>query len=256
MPPGSLSLVDVVVLVVAGVAAGFVNTLAGAGSLVTVPALMLTGLPADVANGSNRVCVLAQSLTATAGYDRAGALDRGAVLAIGAPAVLGATAGAWGASRVPEPVLRVVLLVTMVAIGVVLAARPSVLAPPEGTTPMRIRDRPLTVVALFAAGLYGGFIQAGVGILLLAILGGLLRYDLVRANALKMIITGTFTVFALAVFVLEGKVRWLPAGVLSLGSMVGAQLGVRFAVRRGQTWVRRILLVAVVALCAAVLWRS
>jgi uncharacterized protein len=250
------SALEIVILVGTGLAAGFINTLAGAGSLLTIPALMLLGMPADVANATNRVSVLATCVSGAVGFTRAGKLERGRILPIAAPAVVGAIVGAWAASRVPEPVLRGILLVTMIAMGALLVASPRVLAPDEGTEPVDVRRRPLSLLWLFLAGLYGGFVQAGVGLLLLAILGGVLRYDLIRANALKIVITGVFTAAALIVFIVLGKILWAPGAILAASTVVGAQLGVRFALRLGQGAVRWIVLLMVAAMVLAVIVKS
>ena len=104
---------------------------------------------------------------------------------------------------------------------------------------------------LFAAGVYGGFVQAGVGFLLLAALGGIVRYDLVRANALKIVCTVGFGGVALIVFAAAGKVAWLPAAVLAAGSVVGSLAGVRFALRSPPAVLRWIVFTCVVASCVA-----
>lgn len=250
------SLLEIVILIGTGLAAGFINTLAGAGSLLTIPALMLLGMPADVANATNRVSVLATCVSGGVGFTRAGKLDLRRAAPVTAPAVVGAIVGAWAASRVPEPVLRGILLVTMIAMGALLVASPRALAPDEGTEPVDVRRRPLSLLWLFLAGLYGGFVQAGVGLLLLAILGGVLRYDLIRANALKVVITGVFTAAALVVFIALGKILWVPGAILAASTVVGAQLGVRFALRLGQGAVRWIVLVMVAAMVLAVIVKS
>jgi uncharacterized protein len=246
-----LTPLEIGILLVTGLAAGFINTLAGAGSLLSVPALMLAGLPADIANATNRISVLATSISGGVGFQQAGRLHTRAVVLITLPTLAGAAAGAFGATRLPEPILKGVLLVTMVVMGLLLALKPRALAPPDGSEPIDVRSRPSSLLWLFIAGAYGGFLQAGVGLILLAILGGALRYDLVRANALKAVITGSFTAVALTIFVLEGKVRWAHGGFLAAGTVVGAQLAVRFAVRRGEAALRKVLLVMVIALCVA-----
>ena len=250
------SALEIVILISTGLAAGFINTLAGAGSLLTIPALMLLGMPADIANATNRVSVLATCISGTIGFTRAGKLDRDRLVPITLPAVLGAIIGAWAASRVPEPALRAILLVTMVGMGILLVVSPRVLAPREGTEPVDVRKSPLSLLWLFLAGLYGGFVQAGVGLILLAILGGVLRYDLIRANALKIVITGAFTVAALVVFIALGKILWVPGAILAASTVVGAQVGVRFALRLGQGAVRWIVLVMVAAMVVAVILRG
>ena len=241
-----------VALAVVGVAAGFVNTLAGGGSLLTLPVLMLAGLPPHVANASNRVAVFLQGLAGTSAFDRAGQLDRAASLGIAAPTLLGALGGAATAAYLPGEVLKPVLLAAMIGIAVVLLVRPAILAPDPGGTARALRDVPVAMPVLVAIGFYGGFAQAGVGIFLLAAFGGLLRYDLVRANALKLLVTTAFTGLALLVFVGAGHVWWVPGLALAVGMVLGARLAVGFAITTGQETLRRfVLAVAIVSSIAA-----
>ena len=120
----------------------------------------------------------------------------------------------------------------------------------------RVDEFPLGAVGLFVAGLYGGFIQAGVGFVLLTVLGSVMRYDVLRANALKLVCTLFFGVVALAVFALAGQVAWRPAAILAVATVVGSQLGVRFALSVDKRVVRAFVLCAVVVSAAAILLRA
>lgn len=241
---------EYLVLAVAGVFAGFMNTLAGGGSLLTLPALMLIGLPADVANGTNRVAILAQTIASTGFFDREGRLDRGGLVPLLVPSLLGAAVGATVASRLPPEILRPVLLAVMSAIALVLLVAPGILAPAPDAGARR-KPGPTAFGVFFLIGMYGGFAQAGVGIFLIAGLGGLLRYDLVHANALKSAIAACFTLLALAIFLLAGQVRWVPGLALAVGMVLGARLGVLLAVRSGGAFLQRIVLLLVLVSCAA-----
>lgn len=241
------------VLVIAGLIAGFVNTMAGGGSLLTLPALMLLGLPADIANGTNRLSVLSQSLSGVLLFHKEQKLDRSAIVPVLAPTVSGSLVGAVVASRVPRNILELMLIVTMVGVALLMAFKPGVVTAAEDEEPRPVRGRALLV--LFASGLYGGFIQAGVGFVLLSVLGGQLRYDLVRANALKLACTTIFGIVGLTVFVLAGQVAWIPAALLALATVAGSQLGVRFTLRIDPRLLHRIILVCVVLCAVGVLLR-
>ena len=106
---------------------------------------------------------------------------------------------------------------------------------------------------LFLAAAYGGFVQAGVGLLLIAALAGGLRYDLVRTNALKLVCTAAFSVIALAVFVVRDQVAWIPGLILAIGTVIGAMLSVRFAIKVEQRTIKWFLLVMVLAAAAGAL---
>jgi uncharacterized membrane protein YfcA len=125
-------------------------------------------------------------------------------------------------------------------------------APPPETVPRPAGRRIGAHAALAAAGFYGGLLQVGVGFVLLAIFAGVLRLDLVRGNALKTAVVAAYSVVALAVFAATGRVAWWHGLVLASGSVVGAQAGVRFAVKRGAEVVRKVTVVAVLAVAAAV----
>lgn len=237
-------------LALTGVVAGFFNTVAGAGSLLTVPVLMLVGMPADAANATNRIGVLAQSAVGTAGFARAGMLDRAALWRSAGPAVLGGVCGAWLATLVPERILKWVLLATLLEV-LWLMARRRTATEAEQPPPSAAH----AALLLFGAGVYGGFAQAGVGLVLLAILARTLRLDLVRANALKVAIVGLFTIAAIAVFARASAIRWFEGAVLALGMVIGAAVAVRFAVKKS-AWLDRAALVAVLVAIAAVVVRE
>jgi hypothetical protein len=243
----------------AGVAAGFVNTAAGAGSLLSLRALMLLGLPADVANGTNRLPVLAQSLAAAHAFDRGGALNRRAVVRVAAPACVGALAGSVAASFTPERVMRwllIVVLLGVAVVGVLSALRKRSAAPSEDAAaaePVRLSWG--TGLWLFVAGSYGGFLQAGVGLVLIFALHEVGKMSLVRANALKVVTVALFSVVSVAVFVARGQVAYPHAIAMSVGSVAGARLGVAYAMRYARQL--QIFVVAVdIAACAALLWRE
>ena len=213
--------------------------------MLTVPALMLLGMPADYANGTNRVGVLQQSLTGIRGFHRAGKLDKGAILPVVVPTMSGAVLGALAAIWISPDTLKPVLLGTMIGMALLMLLAPNMIAPPEGTPTYSLKERPLGFLVLFGAGLYGGFVQAGVGFILIAGLALGLRYDLVRTNALKAVCTALFSVAALAVFIASDHVDWIPGIALAAAMTVGAQFGVRFALTVSQRAFKRILFVMV-----------
>lgn len=203
-----------------------------------MPALMVFGLPADIANGTNRVAILMQSLVGVAGYDKHDTLDRPAVIPILIPTIIGGIAGALAAAVIPNLFLKPILLTTILTMSVVILIRPDVIAPPAGTPTKSPRENRGAWWGLFAAGVYGGFVQAGVGFILLAALAGGLRYDLVRANALKMACALAFTVVAVVIFILFDQIWWIPGIILGLGSMLGAHLAVKIAVKASQNSIK------------------
>ena len=163
-----------------GFLAGGINTVAGGGSNLTLPVLMMLGLPAEIANGTNRVGVTLQCVVALRGFDRHKSLDRPALLPILIPNVLGGILGSLGAALLPGLYLKPLLLGTIIAMSALILIRPNTIAPPPGTVALSPKENRGAWLALFGAGIYGGFVQAGVGFILLAALAGGLRYDLLR----------------------------------------------------------------------------
>jgi uncharacterized membrane protein YfcA len=233
----------------AGFAAGYINTLAGSGSLITLPLLMFLGLPANVANGTNRVNILFQTVVGVGSFRQQGVLSlrRGLFLAV--PAVVGSLLGARIAVNLNEQMMRTTIGALMLVMVVVILVRPGRwLEGRPDAEGERLRWMELPV--FFVIGLYGGFIQAGVGIFLLAglVLGA--GFDLVRANAVKVLIVLCYTPFAMAVFLAHDQIRWGVGLLMAAGSMGGAWVASRMGVKRGTGFVRWVL-IAVVLVAAA-----
>ncbi|MEX2469539.1 MAG: sulfite exporter TauE/SafE family protein [Pseudohongiellaceae bacterium] len=245
-----VNLVSISLLGITGFLAGIINTLAGGGSNLTLPALMMLGLPADIANGTNRIAVLMQCVVGVAGFDKHRSLDRPAIVPVLIPTVAGGAVGAIAAALLPNLYLKPVLLTTILAMSIIILIKPSVLAPPPGTPTLSPAQHRGAWWGLFGAGIYGGFVQAGVGFILLAALAGGLRYDLLRANALKMTCALAFTLVALVIFVAFGQVYWIPGLILACGTMAGAHLAVRIAIRASTESIKWFLFVMTV--CAVI----
>ncbi len=233
--------------IAAGFLCGFINTLAGSGSLVTLPTLLFMGLPANVANGTNRIGVALQSAVATGSFRQQGVLNLRQGLALVVPTAIGSLVGAHIALNIDEQMMRRTIGALMVVMLMVMLVEPKrwLKGRSGGVRPL---DWKLAAL-FFAIGVYGGFIQVGVGVLLLAglVLGA--GYDLVRANGIKVLIVLFQSLAALIVFVLNDQVVWSLGLVMALGTMPGAWVAARMAVKRGAGFVRWIL-VAVVSVAA------
>ena len=235
--------------VAAGFAAGFINTLAGSGSLITLPLLIFMGLPANVANGTNRVGILLQCIVGVKSFHKNNLLNVRHGLLLSIPAVIGAVIGAQIAVDLDEQTMHRVIGILMAVMLVILIVRPR----------RWFKARPAVdqhrlnlgqIITFFGIGLYGGFIQAGVGLFLLAGLMLGAGYDELRANPIKNLIVLCFTIFALAVFILNNQVVWTIGLIMALGSMLGAWVAVKVAVKKGNLFIRWLLII-VVAVSAA-----
>jgi uncharacterized membrane protein YfcA len=226
---------------VTGFIAGFINTLAGSGSLITLPVLILLGLPANVANGTNRVGILIQNIVAVSTFWRHGQLAGQRPTPLIIPSVIGAIFGAQLAVNLDEILLRRTIAGLMVFMLLLVLVRPRRwLEPHQDDGGLAY---PWQFVIFFFVGAYGGFIQAGVGFFLLAglVLGA--GYSLVGSNAVKNLIVLFFTIAALAVFVWNDQVRWGLGLLLALGNALGAWVAARMAIARGAPFVRWALIV-------------
>ncbi|GJM37430.1 MAG: UPF0721 transmembrane protein [Acidimicrobiales bacterium] len=233
--------IHVVVLFGGGVVAGVINAMAGGGSLLTVPLLVFADVPGNTANGSNRVGVLANSLTAASTFRRLGVRGLGGIGRILGPAIVGSLVGSIVISQLADDAFEQAFGFVMIPILILSLRRPDVEA---------LAERPqwptwLTTVIFFGIGVYGGAFQAGVGLMLIVALSRA-GVDLVTANNIKVIVTFVFTVFALPVFIIAGDVDWAPALVLAVGLATGGYIGARVTVAGGERVIRPVLVVAVI----------
>lgn len=231
----------------AGLLAGVINTIAGSGSLVTLPMLIFLGLPPHVANGTNRLGVSLQSVVGLLTLKRHGALDlRGASWFV-VPTLVGSVAGSIVATDVDAATLNLAIAAVMATMLVVLMIDPKRWLPSTGDSEP-CRPHPLVLLLFLGIGFYGGFIQAGVGMLLLVGLVVAARIEPMRANAIKLLSNVVFVPVALLIFATQGQVDWAVGGVVAFGQMFGAYLAARFLAKsdRAGVWIRRVL-IAVVA---------
>ena len=235
----------ILLIVAAGILVGFINTLAGSGSIISLPLLIFLGLPANVANGTNRIAILLQSLTGVLSFKKKKVLDTtkyGLYPTIAA--VLGSIIGALIAIDIDKVIMERVIGVVMVIMLFVVLYKPEKWLKEKKTN----IEKPgfLQLVIFFVIGIYGGFIQAGVGIFLLVALVLNAGYDLVRANALKLLIVLLYTPFALLIFILNGQVNWEYGLILSAGNIIGALIATKFAVDWGPKFIRYILIAVII----------
>ncbi len=234
--------VGLVALAVAGAFAGVINAMAGGGSFLTIPLLMALGLPAGTTNGTIRVGVLFQNIVAGGTFHRRGVREYESVVRFVLPMGAGAVGGSVLAAYLDDAILKPIFGVLFVAWALVLLFKPDSFTRPAD------EPRPAGVPAYFLAfsiGVYGGFIQAGVGFPLLAFLVLYLGYDAVRANAMKVLLVGLYTLAVIPIFAYAGRIAWLEAGVLALGTMLGGWLGARWQIHAGAKIVRWFVLVTV-----------
>lgn len=240
------------VLVAGGFVAAVINTLAGGGSFLTVPLLVLVGVPAGVANATSRVGVVFQSASAVAGFRQEGFFELQSVRRILPATLAGSWLGAWIASWLPDEVFgRAFGVVMLLALPVIL-----VNPKPRPAGPRHPLALPLEQLVFFAIGVYGGAIQAAIGILLLLALVGVSGLDLVRAISARVLLTTALTLVALAQFVTAGKVMWPEALMLAVGQSAGGYVAARVGARVGPRLVRPVLVTSILLLSLRMLLGS
>lgn len=241
-----------VLLVAVGFAVGFINTVAGGGSLLSLPILIFLGLPPSVANGTNRVAIVIQTATAVAGFKSKGVSTFPFNIYLGVSALVGAIIGARIAVDVDGALFNRILAIIMVTVIVIIIFKPK-------TNLQNIQER-LTgkylwigIIAFFFFGIYGGFINAGLGFILILFLHYVNHMTLVRANATKVAVVFIYMLSALAVFAFNDKVNWFIGLVLAVGNAGGAWIASRYSVKKGDKFIR-LFLVIMVAVMAVKLW--
>ena len=231
------------VVVAVGIVAGIINTLAAGGSLLTLPVLMALGLPPNMANGTNRIAIFLQNVVGVRQFHREKVMDFPSGFKVGIPAAAGAIAGAFIAVNLNDEVMKLAIAGVMILVFFLILLKPNRWINSHETHP------PIPywvqVIVFFFVGVYGGFIQAGVGFFLLTslVLGS--GFELVKANALKLLIILLYTPLALLIFFMNGDVNLWIGLVLAVGNMTGAWIGTKIAVKWGAVLIRYFVLVAI-----------
>jgi uncharacterized membrane protein YfcA len=237
-----MSLGTVLLLLGGGVVAGFVNTVAGGGSVVTIP-ILVEIVGASVANGTNRIAILMQNLVGVAGFQRGKAIQWSAVWPLAPPVILGALGGAYVATTISSDAMRKVFAFVVVLVAASVLVKPARWLGGEE----RRLHQPWRWLAFLGVGFYGGFVQAGVGFLMLAglVLGG--GFGLVKGNAAKVALILLYTPLVLILFASADQVDLAVGLVLGVGNMTGAWIASNLAVKKGAGWIRWVLILAAVA---------
>jgi len=228
-----------------GLVTGFMNVMAGGGSTLSLPMLMFLGLPANVANGTNRIAILLQSMVGANTFRRRKVLDVATDYRLTIPAVVGSLVGALFAVEIDEALLRKIIAGLMVVMLLMVIFNPEAWVK-EHVGKTVAKPTLLQYLIFFGIGFYGGFIQMGVGFFLLAGLVVGCGYNIVKANAIKVFITLIYTVFSIGIFMWHSQVDIVAGLILAAGSMGGAWLGARFMIKNGAKYVRYVLIVAMV----------
>ncbi|QDT00708.1 sulfite exporter TauE/SafE family protein [Adhaeretor mobilis] len=232
-------------LIPVGFAAGAINTIAGGGSFLTLPALMFFGgLDGQIANGTNRVAILLSNISATTTFRKHGHWDSQLTWRLALPVLLGTIPGAWMAASLDPLLFKRAFGVLFLLMALVVWRKPQLLMEADRQA---IESPVLEAGMFFLLGLYVGFIQAGMGLLMLLCIGLFHARELVNANAVKNAVAIFVTATALGVFIYYGQVCWRPGLIMAAGNLAGGVFGAKLAMKKGESLVFAFLIIVMVA---------
>ena len=241
-----MSLIEALLLIGAGLFAGFINTIAGGGSLLTMPLLIFMGLGSAEANASNRVAIFMQNIFSVAGFKSKGVSVFPFAIWMAIPACIGAILGSSIAVEINDQVFNRILAIIMLLVMAITIFKPKLNKLPEELfTPKRTW---IGAIVFFFVGIYGGFIQAGVGFFIIASLIGIFGLNMAKTNSIKVFVALCYTAIALVIFYLNGKILWAYGLTLAVGNATGAWIASRWSVSKSDRLIRMILLVMVLGL--------
>ncbi|WP_103863957.1 sulfite exporter TauE/SafE family protein [Aquimarina sp. I32.4] len=242
------------ILACIGFIAGVINTIAGGGSLLTLPLLIFMGLPPTVANGTNRIGIFIQSIFSIAGFKSKGIKPSSFGIYLGISALIGSLIGARIAVDIKGDTFNKILAIVMIIVVLFMVFKPKI-------NVQDLADRTqgkhlwISIFVFFLIGIYGGFIQAGVGIFILLGLTSINHLNLVKSNAIKALVVFIYTIGALAVFIYNNQIDYIYGFVLAIGNASGGWIASRWSVKKGEGLVKKFLIIMVITM-AIKLWLS
>ena len=236
---------QIILLIFVGMLSGWLNVMAGGGSLLSVPVMLFMDIPAPVANGTNRIAILAQNITAVYAFFRKGFSDFRLGLSLSLMACLGALGGAWLGVKIDGVWFNRLLAAVMIGVMITMAMGKKVQhKTTEQEHPQRLLAGHLLMIL---AGFWGGMIQIGVGFILMPILHRVMGFGLVRVNMYKVFVVLSYTIVALAVFASQLQLMWWAGLGLALGNSIGGWYGAHTTIHKGEVWIRRVFFITLSA---------
>lgn len=242
---------DIIILLICGVIAGFINTVAGGGSLLTLPILIFMGLPSNIANGTNRIAIFMQNIFSISGYKSRGVSDFKYSSWLSVSALIGSIIGAKIAININEDMFNKILsvVIIIVVLTIIYNKKPFNI----NSENISIEKKIISVIMFFFIGIYGGFIHAGVGFLILSILSNYNGIQLSKANSIKVFVVFVYTFFALIVFIMENKINWILGINLGIGNSIGGWIASRWSYNKPDKIIKIFIIISS-AIMAFKLW--
>ncbi len=247
-----MDLYEIPLIILTGFAAAFLNTVGGGGSLFSVPILTFLGLPITNANATSRVALLFQNAFAVGGFRSKGVeLPWPYSLYLGISSLFGGLIGAFLASHVRDEIFNKIFVIVMLLSVVLIVFDP--FKSKHGREKLDTRSKAIGTALFFFIGIYGGFVQAGIGFLVIAVLSAVNNLSLVKSNYVKVFSAIVYTAVSVLVFAIEGKIIWITGFVLAIGHALGGWYASRWSVDKGEIWIKRIMIISIIAM-AIKLW--
>jgi uncharacterized membrane protein YfcA len=246
-----MELYEIPIIIITGFGAAFLNTVGGGGSLFTVPILTFIGLPITSANATSRVALLFQNIFAVGGFrSKKVELPWPYSLYLGISSLFGGVIGAMLASQVKDDVFNKIFVGVMILSVFLILLDPS---KSKGVEKLTAKHQVIGTILFFFIGIYGGFVQAGIGFLVIAVLSIINNLSLVKSNYVKVFAAIIYTGASVVVFAMAGKIIWIIGLTLAIGHALGGWYAARWSVDKGDVWIKRMMIISILAM-AVKLW--
>jgi len=237
------------ILLISGIIAGFINVNAGGGSSLTLPILLFLGLDSATANGTNRIGILIQTISSTLSFKKNNHSNLKKSLILALCTLPGAISGALISVRLSDASFKKILSIILIGIIFTLFIKHK----PQTEDLTDNSKAWLVYPSLFFIGFYGGFIQVGVGFLLMSALYYTLNISLVKVNMHKVFIILIYTIPTIIIFTVTGNINIIFGIILAAGMSVGGWWGAHFAVKSGEKFIKAVLAVAIIIIIVKLL---
>lgn len=238
-----MDILNYILILITGFAAGFINVMAGGGSSLTLPLLIFLGLDPNIANGTNRIAIFIQNISAVISFKNEKVSNFRLSFKMAVFTIPGAVAGALIANNIDSLVFEKILavIIMLIVVSMLIPKKKSVEIVEYG------QNLPwLTYIFMFLIGFYGGFIQVGIGFIIMAVLYNYLRMKLVFVNMHKVLIVLIYTIPALLIFILLGNIDYVTGLILAAGNSAGAFISAKISVKKGDKIIKRVLIISLV----------
>lgn len=227
----------IIILFTSGLISGLINTVAGGGSLITLPIMIFLGIPPTIANGTNRVQLIFQNIFAVYGFKTKGISNFEFSSFLAFSALIGSIFGAYIAIDFPEELFKKLLSIIMLLVLVSIFYNSNNLSEISS----KIKNKWASIILFFFIGVYGGFIHAGVGFLMLVVLTKINKIKISHSNSIKVFVALIFSTTAILVFIAEEKINWIYGINLGIGSAIGGWIASRWSYDKSDKTLKYIL---------------